>query len=538
VIAAIFRAQVLSLRPGTSGGAVRGAVFSAFTATVWYGFWCVIAWSAFGYTARTPPAELGPSLRGGLFLVFLYWQVVPVVTASIGAALDMRKLMIYPIERSKLFQVEVLLRAVSGVEMLLVLAAGAAGLAANPQAGNWQTGLRVGSAFLLFALFNVLLASGSRSLLIRLLAKGRIRDTLVLVGICALLLPRVLTFSDTQVTGLETSLPHQDGLPWTLVRDSIGADRALTALFGLVAWTAVAALFGRWQFERSLRFDEIAAQSRVERQPDSRIAAWLERFYRFPGRLLPDPVAAVVEKELRTLARSPRFRMVFVMGFSFGLLVWLPLIVGRQTGTGESLAHSFLTIVTIYALTLLGQVSYWNSFGFDRSAVQIYYQAPQPMSHVIAGKNLAALVFIYLEAVILTLITVAFRLEVGWTALGETAVVLTVSTVYMLALGNISSVQYPRAMRPERVSQGGASNRFQALVFVLYPLALLPVFLAYVARSMLSSMFVFWILIGLAAVIGVALYWIAFESAVATAVRRRESILQELSKGEGPVAAN
>ena len=34
----------------------------------------------------------------------------------------------------------------------------------------------------------------------------------------------------------------------------------------------------------------------------------------------------MVEKELRTFARSARFRTVFIMGFSFGLLVWLPVM--------------------------------------------------------------------------------------------------------------------------------------------------------------------------------------------------------------------
>jgi hypothetical protein len=32
-------------------------------------------------------------------------------------------------------------------------------------------------------------------------------------------------------------------------------------------------------------------------------------------------MGAIVEKELRSLARTPRYRMVFVMGFSFGLMV-------------------------------------------------------------------------------------------------------------------------------------------------------------------------------------------------------------------------
>jgi ABC-2 type transport system permease protein len=244
------------------------------------------------------------------------------------------------------------------------------------------------------------------------------------------------------------------------------------------------------------------------------------------------PTGGIVEKELRSLARTPRFRMVFVMGFTFGLLVWFPMVSGRNPGS-----QYFLIAVCVYSLTLLGQVSYWNAFGFDRSAAVFYFAAPQPISKVLMGKNVASLCFIYLEVLILTGITAALGFG-GWSVVVETLLVVGVCAVYMLALGNISSVQYPRALSPERVSQGGASGRFQGLIFILYPLALLPVFLAYVARYAFDSQVVFVFVMAIAAAIGGVLYWQAMESAVRTAVKRREQILQELSKGDGPVTAD
>lgn len=538
MIAAILKAQLLSLRPGRSRGDMRGAILSGITAAIWYGFWTVLAFVVFDACRDAQAAELPVTLRGALFLVFLYWQVVPVVTATMGASLDLRKLVIYPIPHAQLFQVEVLLRGVSGIEMLLVLAGGAAGLIANPATGGWTAVPRLLLGTLLYALFNMLLASGLRSLLQRLLARGRVRETLILVGLCALMVPRLMTLNESGIGRLRNALPQEDGGPWTLGAHLLTGDFALPALFGLCAWTAIAALFGRWQFERSLRYDSLAAQASTPPAETSRKAAWMETFYRFPALLWRDPLAAVVEKELRTLTRAPRFRMVFAMGFSFGILVWLPLVIGRRAHPSGTLGQNFLTIVTIYALTLLGQVSYWNSFGFDRSAMQVYFVIPQPISRVIAGKNIAALVFIYLEAAILALVSLALPIRLGPGDLVEALVVLTVSAVYMIALGNISSVHYPRALSPERVSQGGASNRFQALIFVFYPFALLPVFLAYLARYVLSSMFAFWLLLALAGAIGAALYWIALESAVSSAIKRREYLLQELSKGEGPVVAN
>jgi ABC-2 type transport system permease protein len=108
----------------------------------------------------------------------------------------------------------------------------------------------------------------------------------------------------------------------------------------------------------------------------------------------------------------------------------------------------------------------------------------------------------------------------------------------MMALGNISSVQYPRALNPVQVSQGGASSRFQALAFLLYPLSLIPVFLAYLARYAFNSEIVFSLVLAFAAVIGVAVYWIAMDSAVHSAIARREKIIQDLSQGEGPIASD
>ena len=42
------------------------------------------------------------------------------------------------------------------------------------------------------------------------------------------------------------------------------------------------------------------------------------------------------------------------------------------------LLGNYLTVVSVYSLLLLSEVCFWNSFGFDRSAAQIYFLAPVP----------------------------------------------------------------------------------------------------------------------------------------------------------------
>jgi len=433
-----------------------------------------------------------------------------------------------------LFKVEVLLRLTTGAEMVMVLLGGAAGLFRNPRTSGWPAV----PALLIYIAFNLLLASGTRSLLERLLSKRKVRELLVFLIFMVWMVPRFLfaTGRRPNVPGGWLRLMDTAAWPWTAAAWASLGHSELAALLSLGVWTLAAAWFGSAQFERNLRFDATAAQATPLRGGTEPWQSAADAFYRFPARWLRDPVAAIVEKELRSLSRTPRYRMIFVMGFSFGLMVWLPMILGNRAERNGALSHHFLTVVCVYALTLLGQVSFWNCFGFDRSAALIYFAAPQPLTKVFAGKNLAALVFIYMEVFILAGVTTVFGVNFGVAQLLETLLVIAVCSLYMLALGNISSVQYPRGLNPERVSQGGASSRFQALIMLLYPLSLLPVLLAYAARYGFRSEMAFYLVLGLAAAIGVAFYWIALESAVASALKHRERIIRDLSINEGPVA--
>jgi ABC-2 type transport system permease protein len=533
VIAAILRAQWLGMRLGGR----RGAWLGVLTGVLWYGLWAGISWFVFGFAREAAAEDLADYLPLAFLAVFLYWQAMPVLSASMGSSLEMRKLAVYPIPHGRLFQIEILLRAIAGVEMIMAVSAGTVGLIANSAAG-WHAVIPAAG----FLLFNVLLASGTRSLLERLLSRRRIREALVFVLFMMWMVPRFLFLTgkhpDTDSLKGWGAAIQTAAFPWTATAwAALGHSHAIS-LVSLVVWTAIAAWFGRTQFERSLRFDAIAAQSTPAALSRPATQSLIDTFYRFPSAIFRDPLAAIIEKELRSLARTPRYRMVFVMGFSFGLMIWLPMILRGSAESHPTISHHFLTIVCVYALTLLGQVSYWNCFGFDRSAAQIYFAAPQPLRTTLIGKNIASLTFIYLEGFILTCLVTIFRMRFGAAQLLETALVLGVCSLYMLAMGNISSVHYPRGLNPERVSQGGASSRFQALVFLLYPLCLIPVFLAYLARYALSSQIAFYAVLTFAAMIGGTVYWIAMDSAINAAISRREQIIADLTMNDAPIAAD
>ncbi|MBI1791102.1 MAG: hypothetical protein HYR60_26530 [Acidobacteria bacterium] len=547
MIAAILGAQWASLRNLRLGTGRGGAIFSLLMSLIWYGFWAVLAYGAYAFTANPDTRRLAEMvLPRGLMFVMGYWQLAPVLVASLGASLDLKKLLVYPIPLDRLFWVEVLLRLTTGVEMLMLVTGTAAGLIRNPVTGGWPRLTPVILTLAIFTAFNLLLAAGLRNLIERLLAHKRLRELLVVILVVGAALPQLLVVTGVSRGAFERLFTSESSvwLPWTAAARLFLAPRFLPQAglpwAILAAWTAAAYFFGRWQFGRSLRFDIQAAQATAI--PPAGASTRVSRadvFFRFPAAILPDPLAAMVEKELRTLVRSPRFRLVFIMGFTFGLVIWLPML-WRSGGKGASttLSEHFLTLLYGYALILLGQVSYWNAFGFDRSAVQVYFSLPVPMSRTLLAKNLAALIFVVLEMLAVT----ASFLIVGTPAhpgrIVEAFLVNLVVALYLIAAGNLSSVHLPRAMNPERSVQGGAGNRAQALILVVYPVALLPVVLAYAGRYAFNSDKVFYALLAFAAGLGAVVYWVAMDSSVQAAERKRERIVAELSRADGPVAAS
>lgn len=526
MIPAILRAQFLSMRWG------RGSWVRLIPQVVWYAFWSVIAGFAYFAASWSAPDLLRKYLPLAFLGILFYWQLMPVFTASLGRSLDLKKLAMYPVPHEKLFIVETLLCLTTTFEMILVLAGGSAGLISRPGAPI----LGIIAAALVFILFNALLASGTRSLIGRLMARRRIREIVILTTTCLWMAPRLWVQLDIHPTWLG---PFADALrgpvyPWSAA--ALLAMGQWMPLGALAAWTIAALVFGRRQFERNLRFDAAQAQAQVLSPESSRRRRWSDAFYRLPSLIWSDPLAAIVEKELRSLARTPRFRMVFVMGFTFGILVWLPVILGRHGA--RSGTEYFLAMVCMYALTLLGQVTYWNSFGFDRSAAMFYFVAPQTIARVLIGKNIAAAIYVYLDIAILGAVVTLFRLGGGFEKAAEAWVVIGVCALYLFGLGNMASVNYPRALNPEKVNRGSGSGKAQGLLVLFYPLALLPVILAYVARWALKSEIAFFAVLLLAAAIGAAVYWIGLDSAVLASQRKREAMLGELSKGEGPVSAD
>ena len=352
MISAILRAQLLSmrLRVGWTGNATRrsGAIFSAITGLIFYGFWTFLALGAVSFFAD--PANVPnflPVLSTGLLFVMMYWQIAPVISAGFGASLELRKLLVYPIPHGKLFTVEVLLRLTNCGEMLIVVAGAATGLVRNPLFGA-RDGILVIFGALLFAATNILLSAGSRHLLERLFLRTRLKEVMVLLLVAVGLLPQVLLFMNVRKAELVRLAPAQLLWPWAAMARVMLHERiALSASLSLF-YLALAYRFGRSQFERSIRYDPAPRPVSPAILSPARPASLAERLFRLPSRFLPDPLAALVEKELRTFARIPRFRMVYAMSCIFGIVLYLPTL--RNPRPQSFFIQNALPFMALYGL--------------------------------------------------------------------------------------------------------------------------------------------------------------------------------------------
>ncbi len=527
-VRAILWAQWRSLLNYYPKSNKAGLAFGVVLSSLWYGAWLTLAiFLANVFSAADNAGVAAAVLPSGLLFVFLYWQVVPVLLASTGVSLSTRKIQVYPVASSQLFFIELLLRISTTAEMALVLTGLAVGLLINPSLPRWSAG-----GIVLFAMFNLCLSAGTRELMVRVFERKRVREVAVLLLVMVGALPQLIIALGYQER--LAVLLRSSGLPvwpWSVTAAIARGRPSAVSVTVLVAWTAAAYLFGRWQFERTLRFDADESNATEARTaPGRRSGVWVG-LARWPALLFPDPLAALVEKEIRSLSRAPRFRLVFVMGFTFGLVIWLPMAVGR--GKTQLFGSDYLTFICVYALLLLGDVCFWNVFGFDRVAAQVYWAMPVPFSTVLASKNISAFFFVLLETTMITLMCTVLRMPVTATRVAEAYTVTLTAAVYLVSLGNLTSTANARAINPSKAMRSGAPGRLQATMLLLYPVAAGPVLLAYGARYAFESQAAFFLVLGISASMGAAVYWVSLESAIGAAERNKERLLTALGQGEG-----
>ncbi len=534
-VLAIAWAQFRTMRnhlPRTTVGAVLVWLLSL----LWYGLFAAFAVFLALALRRVPVAELSAWLPVGLLGVFGFWQLVPLFTLSSGWSLQLNKLQIYPVRTSSLFGIEVLLRITSAPEMMVVLAGALIGLLRHPAVPLWAP-----FALLLFIPLNLFLSLAVRELILHSFQRNRFRELFAILLISVGVLPQLLFRTGSgrrKAAAYFFPLARNHFAPWhNLAALSLGRFTALDLPL-IAAWVVLTYVLARWQFEKSLLGEDTIRSGAPSAAPGAALPErnFWSRLSDLPGRVFPDPFAALVQKEFQSLLRMPRFRVIFGMGCVFSVLIFLPIALNSLTGGRDSfISENFLLMATLYGLLLTSDSLLLNVFGLDRRATQIYFVAPISLETVLKAKNLTAVVFIMVQSAVVLVIAAVVRISITALNVVDAVAAAIVVGLFFLCVGNLTSIAMARPIDPTQTFKKQAGGKMQ-LWFLLCSLGMfLLVGFAFLARWAVQNN---WALLGVLlveALIGIIVYRIGMQSAVDRAGRDKERILEALSKGSSPV---
>jgi ABC-2 type transport system permease protein len=196
------------------------------------------------------------------------------------------------------------------------------------------------------------------------------------------------------------------------------------------------------------------------------------------------------------------------------------------------MAGNYLPVINTYGLLILGELLLWNVFGFDRKAAQIYFVAPVRFETVLRAKNLAALAAIVLMTLFTTLFGYALHAPITPTSAITSIFLTLILALFLLACGNLTSVILPRAIDPSQAFRNQKSGKATLWLMLCFIAMAIPVGLAFLARWAFGSEWAFLQVLCCDLVLGLIVYNIATETAVARVERGREQFLDALSKGK------
>jgi ABC-2 type transport system permease protein len=504
---------------------------------IWWGMFAFGGVSIGLLLSRPEAVELTTALAGGLLVVSLWTQAVPLMLATSGMSIDLQKIKMYPIPSNELFAIEVLLRVSTSIETMLLVMGAAAGLLFNPALSGWRF-----LGVLAFLLFHLLLGVGLRDFVVRVLGRRKLRTVFTLLFVAFFLLPRFLMprgSAGREWIRAQMASAWWDHalLPWSATARIFTGPEPWVSTLTMVGWLMIAGVFALWQFRRTLAFDPDAASSAgsgagVEPTRSGRLAALTS----LPSRMFGDGIGVLVEKEFRYMARSPRFRMLLLMSCGLGLL--MASNYARNASPGPHWGRpDFLVLAAAYSLLMLGQVAVWNAFGMDRSAAQFYFVAPLRIERVMMAKNIAGALLVLFGVSITAGAARLLQFPVTAMSWAEALSVTVTTAVFLFAGGNYLSVRNPVPIDPESAMRQRAASGVQAMFVFVYPLLFLPTALAYLARWEFESHAAFYGVLAVMTTLGAIAYWVSMDSIGPYAEQHKEKMLATLSARQDPVSS-
>lgn len=341
-----------------------------------------------------------------LWIVFLFWQLFPVIASVFAESFDSSNLLRFPLSYRSYFLVRLAYGSfdpatIVGSLWLLGMTIGI---------GIGQPNLFLWSALVLlsFAVLNILLARMIFAWVERWLAKRRTRETMGLVFFIFMISfqfigPLVDRFGKKPRPGIlrvtEAILPLERLLPPGLASEAIGrmahgqlavglGSFALLSVYGLaILW--LLNLRMRAQFRGENLSEAVARVAGSPEKPSVRLG------WGVPG--FSGPAAAIFEKELRYLSRSGP--MMFTLVMPVVVLLIFRVSPARSGRGGNPLMRTpdlAFPVGAAYALLILTNFVY-NNFGAEGAGIQLFFASPVRFREVVAAKNLAHAAVVALE---------------------------------------------------------------------------------------------------------------------------------------------
>jgi ABC-2 type transport system permease protein len=489
------------------------------------------------------------------WVVFFLWQMIPVMMASFQEQFDLSILLRFPVRFGSYF----MLFLVFGLADSSTILGGLCSVGiwvgitiARPDLFAWTAlGLAV------FAAFNILLTRAIFAWIERWLAQRKTREILGAVFMVAILSLQLLNpalhqknrlpiissreqdlarareyqrskaeFKAEYGPWLKTADAVQRWLPPGLAADALGqaAGRqpapALESLglLGLYLLAAGGVLAGRLRSE--YRGENLGTA------PSRKKAARREGGWLLDG---SGPIAAVMEKELRTLLRS--LPLLYAVGTPLLLAIVFSAAFLKRGGPGGHVFPMAVPIAMVYSLLGFTQLIY-NNLGTEGAGIQVYFLSPTPIRTVLLAKNLFLSVLFLLVASLAGVLS-SLRLGVPSGALiVATAAWLLFALPVNLAAGNVFSLIMPYRINPGRIARRRGSQA-NALLSLLVQLGVTGV-----GAGVLSLCWFFdelWLAVPifLALAAGAVSVWLrVLRNADAMANQRRDTLIAALMKAE------
>jgi amino acid transporter len=155
----------------------------------------------------------------------------------------------------------------------------------------------------------------------------------------------------------------------------------------------------------------------------------------------------------------------------------------------------------------------------------------------VRAKNAAAVIFIAMQTGAVLLLATVFRVYVSRLSVTTGIAASAVVTVYLIAVGNLTSVRMARPVDPAQTFKKQAGAKMQLWLLACGVGMYVLVGFAFLAQWALRSDAALLGILLLEFVIGLIVYKIATDSAIEHGLRGREQLVETLSKGVSPISA-